>query len=524
MEEQLTLPTVLTPDRGQKRLALIVALLVPVPFIAIIPFGRVQLPRVDSYIPVIDTVMLINDAIVAVLLFAQFSIMRSPSLLALAGGFLFTALLVIPHSLTFPGAFAPDGLLGATLQTTPWLNEFWFLGLPSAVIAYVLLQRAEPTPRDAVSFAIAMTVIAAFVLTCALVWLTTAGIEYLPAIMADPVNPRLAWHFLPLVVLDIVAIALLWSRRRSSLDLWLLVVLEAWMLNALLFNRLVSRFTVFWYGGRVFSALATSIVLLFLLSETTLLYWRLARSHMTLERERDNRLMNFEAIAAAISHEIKQPLTAIVGNGDAALALLGKSPPDVHEAREAVTDIVGDGHRIGEAIDGIRALFQKVDHGRQLIDMNAIALEVLQLLRGELREHEVTARPELSSELPLIEGNRNQLEQVIFNLVHNAVEAMDAVTDRSRVLRLATDRRDGNAIAVTVEDSGPGIAPEKIDGIFDAFVTTKAHGMGLGLAICRVIAERHGGQLSASSDGRSGALFQLVLPTEPEGKRSAPAV
>jgi hypothetical protein len=121
MEEQLALPTSLIPDDRQKRLALIVALLVPVPFIAIVPVGQIQLPRVDSYIPVVDTVMLVNDSIAATLLFAQFSIMRSQSLLALAGGFLLTALLLIPHALTFPGAFAPNGLLGAGLQTTPWL-------------------------------------------------------------------------------------------------------------------------------------------------------------------------------------------------------------------------------------------------------------------------------------------------------------------------------------------------------------------------------------------------------------------
>jgi signal transduction histidine kinase len=523
MEEQLILPSIFAPDNRQKRLVLIVALLVPVPFIAIIPIGQIQLPRVDSYIPVVDTVMLVNDSIAATLLLVQFSIIRSPSLLALAGGFLLTAFLVVPHALTFPGAFAPNGMLGAGLQTTPWLNEFWFLGLPSAVIAYALLKGAKPIPHSAVRRAIFTTVTAAFAATYALLWLTTSGIKFLPAIMSDTVHPRLAWHFLPLVGLSIIAMALLWSRRRSSLDLWLLVVLEAWMLNAFLFNKLVIRFSLFWYFGRVFSALATSVVLLFLLSETTMVYWRLARSHMMLRRERDNKLLNFETIAAAISHEIKQPLTAIVANGNAALALLDRSPPDVHEAREALSDIVGDGHRASETLDGIRALFQTADQGRQPIDMNRIALEVLQSLRSELNEHGVTARPELTSELPLIEGNRNQLQQVIFNLVHNAVEAMDATPNRSRMLRLTTERRDRNAIAVTVQDSGPGIDPKQIGSIFDAFVTTKAHGMGLGLAICRVIIERHGGQLSASSDGRSGALFQLVLPIKSEDWNAARA-
>jgi signal transduction histidine kinase len=346
MEEQLALPTSLIPDDRQKRLALIVALLVPVPFIAIVPVGQIQLPRVDSYIPVVDTVMLVNDSIAATLLFAQFSIMRSQSLLALAGGFLLTALLLIPHALTFPGAFAPNGLLGAGLQTTPWLNEFWFLGLPSAVIAYALLKRANPIPRSAIRLAIFTTVMAAFAATCALLWLTTAGAHFLPAIMSDPVHPQLAWHFLPLVVLNVTAMVVLWSRRDSSLDLWLLILLEAWMLNALLFNRLVFRFSLFWYFGRVFSALATSIVLLFLLSETTVLYWRLARSNMMLERERSNKLMNLEAMAASISHEIKQPLTAIGLNGGAAQQFLACAPPDLEQLQSALNDMIDDSRRI----------------------------------------------------------------------------------------------------------------------------------------------------------------------------------
>ena len=115
------------------------------------------------------------------------------------------------------GAFAPDGLLGAGLQTTPWLNEFWFLGLPSAVIAYVQLKNTRPISRSATGFAVLMTATVVFALTCALLWLTTHGGDFLPPIMSDPVHPQLSWHFLPLIVLSLVAMALLWSRRQSSL-------------------------------------------------------------------------------------------------------------------------------------------------------------------------------------------------------------------------------------------------------------------------------------------------------------------
>jgi signal transduction histidine kinase len=404
MQEQQILPAILTPDRRQKRLTLLVALLVPVPFIAIIPFGQIQLPRVDSYIPVVDTVMLINDCIAATLLLAQFSITRSPSLLALAGGFLLTAFLVIPHALTFPGAFAPDGLLGAGLQTTPWLNEFWFLGLPFAVIVYVHLKNSRPIPRSAIGFAVLTTVTAVFALTWALLWLTTDGIELLPPIMSDPVHPQLTWHFLPLIVLSLIAMALLWSRRQSSLDLWLLVVLEAWMLNALMFNKFVIRFSLFWYCGRVFSAMTVSAVLFFLLSETTKVYWRLAHSHAMLERERSNRLMSLEAAAASISHEMKQPLTALAANGAAAMHLLGLVSPDLDEARAALSDVIDDGHRASQVLDNLRVLFGKADRERGSVDLSAAALGALRALKGELTDHGIAASAELASELPPVVG------------------------------------------------------------------------------------------------------------------------
>ena len=239
---------------------------------------------------------------------------------------------------------------------------------------------------------------------------------------------------------------------------------------------------------------------------------RLAGANMLLERERENKLMNIEAIIAAIAHEVRQPLAAISINSRAALRFVDAMPPDLEEVRTALTAIDSDGQRANEVFDSIRSLFRRVDQQRQPIDVNDIAREVLQSLRGEFQDHGVTVIPELASGLPLVNGHLRQLQQAILNLVHNAVEAMDAVTERPRVLRVRTERRGADAIALTVQDFGPGIDPKQIDGIFDTFVTTKSQGMGLGLAICRMIVERHGGKLVASSDGRSGATFQFVLP------------
>jgi signal transduction histidine kinase len=168
--------------------------------------------------------------------------------------------------------------------------------------------------------------------------------------------------------------------------------------------------------------------------------------------------------------------------------------------------------RASEVFESIRALFRKVDQDREPVNLNDVTLEVLKSFCEELHDHNVKARTELTIELPTVEGHRSQLRQVIFNLVHNSLEAMEKTTGRSRTLLLRTELQDRDAIVVTVEDSGPGIDPKQLDGIFEAFVTTKSHGMGLGLAICRAIVERHGGQLSAVSDGKYGAKFTFSLP------------
>jgi PAS domain S-box-containing protein len=237
-----------------------------------------------------------------------------------------------------------------------------------------------------------------------------------------------------------------------------------------------------------------------------------------LERERDNKLANVEAIMASIAHEVRQPLTAIGVNGSAARRFLAKVPPDTGEVAANLDRIISDCRRASEVFDSILILFRRSEQKQQPIDVNEIAFEVLQSSRGDLAAHGVTARTEFASELPLVAGHRTQLQQVISNLVQNAIEAMDSTSERDRVLRVKTSFDNRDAIIVAVEDTGPGFDPKQAASIFDAFFTTKSHGVGLGLAICRMIVERHGGQLAAASDGKTGAQFQVVLPTRSPGK------
>jgi signal transduction histidine kinase len=240
---------------------------------------------------------------------------------------------------------------------------------------------------------------------------------------------------------------------------------------------------------------------------------RLGRINLMLERERHNKLMNAQAITASIAHEVRQPLAAVATNGGAALRFLAMSPPNYAEVKAAIERIIRDSHRTSEVFDGIRALFREVDQGHMQVDVNRTILEALTLLADELKSHRVVVQRELAADLPLVDGHHGQLLQVVSNLVNNAVEAMNATASRKRMLQVRTQFREPGSIVVEVQDSGPGIAAEQLDSIFGAFFTTKTQGMGLGLAICRMIIEHHGGQLTASSDGKTGALFKFVLPT-----------
>lgn len=238
----------------------------------------------------------------------------------------------------------------------------------------------------------------------------------------------------------------------------------------------------------------------------------LEQKNRELQRERDNKLINAQAIIAAIAHEIRQPLTRITAGGNAAQRFLKMIPPEHNKVWTALEGIVNAGHRASEIIDGFRALFAKDDQEREVVDLNEIIRDVLESLSAEFRDHNVELRSELMPEAPHVSGNKIHLQEVMSNLTVNAIEAMETTSNVSRVLHVRTELRNRNAVAVIVKDSGPGIEEDRLDGIFTPFVSTKRHGMGLGLPICRMIIEYHGGELTASSAGKDGASFQFVLP------------
>src|SRR6267142_2623711 len=355
-EEQQFILSSLPPGPAQKRLALgVVVGLFVVFFITVGPLSSIQLARIDAFVPAYGAAMFVIDSITAVLLFAQFSILRSRALLVIASGYLFTALIVIPWMLTFPGAFAPTGLLGAGLKSTNWLYILWHAGFPMFVIAYALLKDADPAKRlwqGSAGAAILSSVAMTAAVVCAATFLVTAYDPLLPPLMLDTIRLP-AWYYAAgsMMLLSVVALMVLWVRWRSVLDLWLMVVMCAYVVEVSF-----PRFSVGWYAGRIFGVIAGSVILFVLLYEITTLYARLVHAVSAQHRERAARLMTGDTVSASIAHEVNQPLSAMVTHAAAGLRWLDRATPDLDEAKAAFKRIAVDGHRAGAVIGSIRAI------------------------------------------------------------------------------------------------------------------------------------------------------------------------
>jgi PAS domain S-box-containing protein len=220
-------------------------------------------------------------------------------------------------------------------------------------------------------------------------------------------------------------------------------------------------------------------------------------------------------LAASIAHEVNQPIAATVTNAQAALRWLDRRPADLQEVRQALARIAKDGHRAAEVIDEIRALIKKAPPRKDRLEINGAIHEVIALTRGEAVKNGVSVQTELIDGLPLIEGDRVQLQQVILNLIINAFEAMSGISEGVRELLISTRKAEPDGVLVAVRDSGPGLAPATLERLFESFYTTKPGGLGLGLSICRSIIEAHGGRLWACANVPCGAIFQFTVPAHP---------
>jgi signal transduction histidine kinase len=518
----------LSPSLAQRRLALAVVLALIVAFLITAgPLSSFQLGRINAFVPAYATALFVTDLLTAVLLFTQFSILRSRGLLALASGYFFTALIVIPWMLTFPGMFTLGGLLGAGLHTTNWLYILWHAGFPMFVIAYAVSKdsyAARGLRQGFLIAAIFSSVAVTAAVVCAATFLTTAGHALLPHTMLDPLRFSTLWFNAAgyLILFSVAALIVLWIRRRSVLDLWLMVVMCAYVIEVCLISFPVPiRFSIGWYAGRVYGLVSGSLVLFVMLYEIMMLYAQLLHAVLAQRREREARLVTGDAVAATIAHEVKQPLSAMITNADAGLRWLERLVPDLDEAKAALRAIGDDGRRAGAVIGSIRAMFKSDTRNRTSLDINELINEALVLLRSDLPNHRIVVQTDPSPQLPQVIADRIQLQQVLLNLITNAIDSM-ANEDRSRVLSIKSDVQDGG-VMISVADTGKGIGSQDVDRIFNPLVTTKSGGMGMGLSICRSIIEAHEGRLWVAGNTPRGAVFQFLLRADTGGSMGVSA-
>ena len=507
----------LPPSSGQKRLAFGIVLgLVIALYLVTGPYGGVQLGAIHSFVAVYTTAMFVTDCLTAILLYAQFSILRSRGILVIASGYLFTALLIVPYLLAFPGVLAPNGLMG-NLQTTAHVYLVWHCSFPLFVIAYALIKDKDPgraLSQVKASSPILKSVASTAVGAAAIAIFCIKTDAVLPRIMLDETRFVPEWPWVvgaPIAVLCGIALVVLWIRRRSILDLCLIVVLCAYLIEIPPhYYPFPARFSTGWYAVRITSLISSSIVLVVLLYEITALYGGLLNAVQRQRREREARLMTGDAVAASLAHEVRQPLAAMVTTADAGLRFIDRPAPNLDKAKEAFRHIVADGHRAGRVIESLRANFKSDVRDRTTFALNEFVEEALALGLNELQKHRIAVKTEPNGHLPPIRGNRIQLQQVLVNLIMNAIDAM-ASKDEPRILSIQSEAYEGDRVKISVADTGGGVRSQDVDRIFTPLYTSKPDGMGMGLSICRAIIEAHEGQLWFVPNTPRGAVFQFTL-------------
>lgn len=500
----------------QKTVAFAVAALLVAAAMLTAPFASIQLGRVDAFIPVLQTALAIADLMTAALVFAQYSIQPHRALLGVAGAYMFSGCFAFLQTLTFPGGYAPAGLIGDGSNSASWLYVLWHTTFPAAILVYALSKDSGANPSGrSIRANILITIASVLAVVCLATWIVTTKTEYIPVFYTSDVNVQTRFGNrvnLALWLWGVTVLAVLFARRRTVLDLWLMVTLLACMPNFLVAVIGSSvRFTVGWYAARGFVLFSSCILLTVLITETMFLYSRLASAISLQRRERANRLLSVDAVTGAIAHELNSPLGAITLNADTALCQLRANPRDLDGIEDILCDIERDGYRASAIISSIRDLTRKRSDEDAQTSVEDAARLALRLLNHDLQINSIAVATEFSGQLPMVRMAGPKLQQVFLNLVRNAIDAMSSAPPDGRQLQLKTILH-GSTVSITVQDSGCGVSAEVRERIFDPFFSTKTDGMGLGLAVCSTLLEQSGGKLRLAESDAKGAVFELAIP------------
>jgi signal transduction histidine kinase len=504
-----------TPRHRAVAAGVVVVMLAVSAFVA--PFVNRQVGRIDSFLPVVQTVMSAADLLTATLLFAQYSVQPHRALLAVAGGYIFAGSFAFLQTLSFPGSYAPNGLVGDVHNTPAWFFVLWYTTFPLSILAYALLKDRGKTSRVSTTASIAITLTCVFGTIALLSWLAIYQTKHLPKFFTTGLmlqTPLSNQFNVGLSLLGCLVLLVLFVRRRTVLDLWLMVTLFAALPNFLVATFAGSaRFSIGWYTARGFALIASCLLLSVLVIEMTVLYSRLASALVMQRRERANRFASIDAATAAIAHEIRSPLGSITINANTAQQELAAQPLRLDEINAILTDIEKDSLRVNETITSVRGLFKDAVDQPAMISIEGVARQVLRLLQHELQFNEILVATEFRVEAPLVHADPVQLQQVILNLFKNAIEAMASTPPNGRRMNIGTRFDERNLfVLLSVQDTGTGVPSQDQDRVFEAFFTTKLAGMGLGLAICRTIIERYGGRLALAKSSPQGSTFEIALP------------
>jgi len=475
-------------------------------FLAAIPFAKVQLAPYPAFIAAYQSALAVSDLVTAALLFAQFKLLGSRALLALASAYLFTAFMAVAHALTFPGLLAPTGLLGAGPQSTAWMYMFWHAGFPALAVVYAFASAPGAAEKRSTGAALAASIAAVALATVGFTLLATTGASLLPPIMQDNrYTPAMILVVGGVWALSALALLVLWRKRpQTVLDLWLMVVICAWLFDiglAAVFNG--GRYDLGFYAGRVYGLAAACFVLVVLLVENAMLYRRLLNAHDGLAAANKE----LDAFSYSVSHDLRAPLRAMDGYAamleEDAGARLGE------DGRQLVGKLRAAATNMRQLIEGLLELSRlgRREPERQRVGMTLLAREIA----AELGRSSPAAKVSVA-ELPDALADPVLIRQVWANLIGNAFKYS---SNKPQPKVEIGARSEGGEIVYWVRDNGAGFDmqhAERLFGVFQRLHSPKEFpGTGVGLALVQRIVQRHGGRVWAEARPGEGATFHFSL-------------